>query len=301
MARAYIVLARNDLDDSLLQVLDLKPHPTPSQGLRIFQNQSQGGYQTHYLLDGVNNVVTLTGAGPILIDTLTYGLSGYLVDTIENDASSGEALTAAQAVLIAGDIEAAVAAGTALTATIINASIVTRTGGANGLAVGDSTGTVEEILRILAGERYRMPVGAEVETGGNAFVGARVGSFVTRPNVEVPDSVRTTFGVARGLRGRSHLAPNAFIRPGEPRVAPVQTGDEDVNFNDVRQNVDTGDLQLSALNGRLSELKSATYTFQNPAFTYGASGTALDIALANIGANFQGRAVVVYDVTGAVI
>jgi len=304
MARAYIVLARNDLDDSLLQVLDLNPNSSQLPRPSVNPAMGQTGYATHYLLDGVNNAVTLAGAGPITIQALTYGLSGYLVDTIENDASAGEALTAVQATNIAGDIEAAVAAGTALTAAAIDALIVTRSGGANGLTVGTSTGTVEEILRILGGERYRMPAGAEIETGGNAFVAARLGGFVTAPNVETPASVRTTHTAARALRGRSSTSPFPYIRPGQPRAGqtPVQTGTQDVNFNDVRTLVETGDVHLSATDGALSKLKAATFSFLNPAFTYNGGATpAQTIAAANVPATGVGRAVVVYDADGNVI
>ena len=84
MARAYIVLTRNDLDNNMLQVLDLKPNATPSQGSVIYGGSPQGGYQSFYLLDGVNAAVTTAGAGPITIAATTYGLSAYLIDRVES-------------------------------------------------------------------------------------------------------------------------------------------------------------------------------------------------------------------------
>lgn len=306
MARAYIVLARNDLDDSLLQVLDLKPNATPSKGSRIYDGAPQGGYQTFFYADGVNGDVVTAGAGPITIDGDVYGLSAYLIDHVENTGSAGEALTAAEANNIRDAILGEVALGNALTLADINALIVAEIGAGNDLdgTLGNSTGSVEEVLRILAGERYKMPDATQVEDGGKLFTQAVGGFFVARPNVEVPDSARTSYGTARGLRGRKSTSPLTHVRAGEPRAgqAPVQTGQEDVNFNDVRVTVDTGDLHLSSASGVLDELNNATFVFLNPSFTYnGGIAPATDAAGANLPATGAGRAVTVYDAAGNVI
>ena len=299
MARAYIVLARNDLDDSLLQVLDLQPNTSQLNPILSGQNSGQTGYQTFYLIDGVNLPIT-TAAGPPITTGVAadaYGLSAYLIDTIENQVGA-RAATAANAILASGDIEAAVAAGTALTSVEINVILAARIGAGSSLTAGNSTGTVEEILRILAGERYRVPAAAVLEDGVPNFIGARRGAFVVRPNVEDPASINGVYG---DVRGRKFNSPVAYLRAGEPRALPVQTGLQDTNFNDVRQIVDAGDLHLSATNGVLADLKAATFAFENPAFTYGAAGTALTIGLGNILAGGAGRAVTVYDALGNVI
>lgn len=308
--RAYIVLARNDLDDSLLQVLDLKPNATPSKGSRIYDGAPQGGYQTFYLLDGINaNVATQAGAaGGASLDVAgdTYGLSAYLIDRVE-DTTGTESLTAAEANAIAALIEQDVADGVALTLARINVHINTPVGVAGSDldgTLGNSTGSVEEVLRILAGERYKVPALSQVRTNPGAFDATQRGFFVTAPNVEVQDSERSTYGNARGIRGRKSTAPLTHIRPGEVRggQAPTQAGTQDVNFNNVRVIVDTGDLQLSATSGVLSDLKSATFVFQNPAFTYGGGATpAQDIGGNNIPATFIGRAVTIYDANGNII
>jgi len=310
MTRAYIVLARNDLEDSLLQVLDLKPNATPSKGLRVYEGVAQGGYQSHYLLDGVNNTVGALALpnGPAAI---TYGLSGYFLDTVEV-AGTNRAITAVMANFMAGDIETQVAAGGVLTAAWVNARLVVRCGAATALSEGNGTAALEEILRILAGERYRVPANAVLEDGVPVFIGARRGAFVTAPVIEMDDSVRTTYTWREGavvttdtaapVRGRKSTSPMTHIRPGEPRVAPVQTGVRDTNFQDVRRTVETGDLHLSATDGVLAELLSATFTFLNPAFTYAGGVTpAQTIGAVNIPATGIARAVVVYDVLGNVI
>ena len=310
MARAYIVLARNDLDDNLLQVLDLKPNATPSKGSVIYGGAPQGGYQTFYLLDGVNgDVVTQAGAGggvSIDIDGDVYGLSAYLIDRVE-DTGGGQALTAAEAIVIAGLIEAAASAGTALTLALINVMINTPAGVAgsdlNGV-LGNSTGTVEEVLRILAGERFKMTDNAQVQVAGGAFDATQRGYFVVGPIVELAGSVNGTYG---DVRGRSSTSPLPYIRPGEPRTAAVQTGAHDVNFNNVRQTVDTGDLHLSATDGVLADLKSATFTWLNPGNAYTAAAVtaarprATTLAAGNIPATGVFRAITVYDASGNVI
>jgi hypothetical protein len=305
MARAYIVLARNDLDDALLQVLDLKPNSSQLPRPSVNPDMGQTGYQSFYLLDGVNAaVVTQAGAGggaSLDIDGDVYGLSAYLIDRVE-DTGGNEALTAAEAVTISGLIEAAGSAGTALTLALINVMINTPAGVAgsdlNG-TLGNSTGTVEEVLRILAGERFKMTDNAQVQAVGGTFDATQRGFFVTRPNVELAASVDGVYG---DVRGRASTAPMSHIRPGEPRTAPVQTGTQDVNFNDVRQVVETGDLHLSATDGVLADLKSATYTYLNPAFTYAGGATpAQTLAAANIPATGIARAVTIYDVLGNVI
>jgi hypothetical protein len=315
MARAYIVLARNDLDDNLLQALDLKPNSSQMPP-GLDPDMGQTGYLTHYLIDGVNAAVTTDAPGAAggvsadfaVADSPHYGLSAYLLDVVE-DTGGNQALTAAEAVQIAGLIEAAVAAGTALDLATINTYINTPAGVAGSDldgTLGNSTGTVEEILRILAGERYRvvstLGAEAEVQNAAGNFVAARRGAFVTRPNVLTPDTVQSDL-TGLPVRGRASTAPFPYIRPGEPRAGntPVQVGTEDVNFNDVRQIVDTGDLHLSATDGVLADLKAATFAYENPAFTYDAAGTALTLGGVNILAGGVARAISVYAADGTVI
>jgi len=298
MARAYIVLARNDLDDSLLQVLDLQPNT--SQKSAIYDGTGQTHYQTYFLLDGVNgNVATQAGAGggaSLDVDGDTYGLSAYLLDRVE-DTGGNESLTAAEAIAIAALIEADVAAGTALTLARINIHINTPAGVAGSDldgTLGNSTGTVGEVLRILAGERFKLPDNSQVRAAAGTFDATQRGFFTSAPNVLRPESVYAANGAP--VRGR-----NPFVGSVLSSTAPVQTGTQDVNHNFVLPIVDTGALQLSALDGVLSELASATYTWLNPAFTYGAGGTATDIGGTAIPVTGVGRAVTVYAADGTVI
>lgn len=303
MARAYIVLNRNDLPDNLLQVLDLKPNS--SQFLPAYDGQDGGqtGYQTWWPRDAaVNSDVATTnlGGGTLAMNGTAYGLAAYLIDNVENNPLG--TITAANANAARNSILAKVAAGTALTAAEIADSLtnngVSNANPGSSLTAGNSTGSVEEVLRILAGEVYRVLDDAQVQLAG-AFNGPN-GAFVTRPNVEVPASERGVYGA---VRGRKSTAPIPYLRSGELRAGqtPVQTGDQDTLFRDVRVIVDTGELHLSALSGALADLKAATFSFENPSFTYGGSGTARDMSNTVIPTTHLGRAVVIYDASGNII
>lgn len=308
MARAFIVLNRNDLGDSLLQVLDLKPNSSQFLPSQDGQNSGQTGYQTHGPGEPAVNTTVATQAGAgggasIDVDGDSYGLAAYLLDHVEDQVTTA-AITAAVANATRDAIFDLISAGSALTAAAIaNALVangVANAGVGTTLTAGNSTGVLEEVLRILAGEVWKLPDNSQVTTVAGAFDVTERGFFVTRPNVETPDSVDGTYGP---VRGRKFSSPLPYIRPGETRAgsAPVQSGTQDTLFRDVRTIVDTGDLHLSAQSGVLADLKLATYTFENPAFTYGVAGTALTLDGTNIGTNFQARAVVVYDASGNVI
>lgn len=293
MARAYICIARNDLPSiggDPLQVLDLKPNT--SQGNSIYQGNGQTGYYSA-LPDRSALVSTANGGGIRVTTVAYYGLTGYLLDTV-NEVPGGVNVTLADAnaTTIATNLCAAVAAGTALTSAAINAVMAAACGGATGIGVGASTTTVEEILQILNGAVYRLPAGVVSGAGavpgahtGGAFVAARRGAFVIAPVVQVGTDVR----------GR-----NAYRTPITVGT-PVQTGLHDTHFRAIREIYNTGDLSKSLLNGALSHLTPATYEWNNDTFTYGVAGTALTLSGTHIGVNHQARAVTVYAADGSII
>lgn len=297
MPQAYIVLARNDLDDSLLQLLDLKPPSTKSQGMQVFDGVTDGqtGYLTHLVQ---NDTVATTDVAGRTTDAVYYGLSAYIIDNVENGLDD-DTLTDAQVAAVASAILLRAATGLGLSLAQINTAI----NSVAGVSAADldgtasaSTGTVEELLRVLAGEVYRLPAASAVSIGANNnFPGGgsiggghtRAGAFVATPNVSFAADVPS------GGRRSGTVLP-----PGNP----TQTGTQDLTFRNRRRIEDVGSLHASMLNGALSKMTPATFAFQNPAFTYNGGATpATDINGTNIGANFQGRAVVVYDATGAVI
>jgi hypothetical protein len=287
--RAYIVLRRSDLPDNFLEVLDLKPNT--SQRRFPYETYGQTLYLSHFLIDGVNVPPVTVGVGPIYIDGDSYGLSSYCIDRIEYTTAAGRALTggaAGEAAAVAAAFETLAANGAVLDAAALNAAVVGVLGAGNDLTgiAGTSIGTVEEVLQILSGERYKMPDATMVEDAGNLFVNTAGGFFTTGigRRVDVP-----------GGGGRKSTDPVFIVPPA------TQGATEDLNHLYLRHIYNTGDLHRSALLGVLAQLKAPTYSFLNTSETYGAGGTAVDLSGTAIPATGQFPAVQVYADDGTII
>jgi len=177
MATAYIVSARTDLENSLLQVLDLKPNS--SQRNLIYDGQGQ---TTYLSFTAQNDTVALSGGGPITTDALYRGMAAYLVDRVQNRTGGGGdlALTAPEANSIAISILARVVAGQSLLLADINTLINVPAGVAGSDldgTLGTSTGSVEDVLKIAQGHVYRLPAGSAVADAGPNFDPTIFGTF----------------------------------------------------------------------------------------------------------------------------
>ena len=288
MPRAYICLSRNDLEDNLLQVLDLIPNV--SQLNPIYSGAGQTEYVTWFRQ---NDAVAIVAGPPVASVGTYYGLRAYLFDCIDNQSTGAHrAITVPFADAIATALLNRVASGFTLTKAVVDA-LVAATCAASDLtgttaAGSTSLGSVEELLRIMAGETYRVAAGATFTTGGNVFHAAKSGAFVTTPNIV------QNLGV--GPAAEAVL----YGLPVLPHILPVQAGTQDLNYHAIRQIVDTGELAMSCTTGVLSKLKSSAFTFVNPLFTYGAAGTAKNAAGTSL-ATGTARAVSVYDAAGNLI
>lgn len=175
MAR-YICLIRTDIPEGTLQVLDLMPNA--SQRSLVYDAVGQTRYLSYR---AQNDTVVTSGVGPIITVGVLNGLSAYLIDRVENSGAAGDpALTAAEANAIAIALVARMDAGSTLQLADINTAINVPAGvSASDLdgTLGNSTGTVIEVLQILAGEVYSVPAGSTVEDGGNLFAPAIAGAF----------------------------------------------------------------------------------------------------------------------------
>jgi hypothetical protein len=162
----FICLRRSDIPAGTLQVLDLWPNTSQ-------RNQAiDPAGQTKYINRYQNDTLALVGNNTAAAYS---GLAAYFIDHVVKNAANIP-ITAAVANLIGGDIAAAVDAGTAVTAAVINASIQARTADATStLTTGGSNGTVVAVLKICAGGEYVLPAGTTVITGANLPVDA--GSF----------------------------------------------------------------------------------------------------------------------------
>ena len=199
--RAYICHARNDLEGHLLQVLDLKPNSSqPGNVLSPVIGAGVQSGQTGYLTNGAQYntlVLTAAGAGAFTTSVDSFGLAAYLIDNVNNNTGADLALNANQANGIAAKILNAVATGANLTIDDINTLI--RSEGADGGVAVDasstldgvggtwSTGSVVEVLRILSGEAYKVPMGSTVIGAAGIFPGGaghvKLGSFIARGTV----------------------------------------------------------------------------------------------------------------------
>ena len=297
MARAYICIARDDLpsigdsDEVALKITDLKPR-SQDAGRNINGPYGQaGGFA--YLCDYAAVASPASGAGFRTTAVERLGLTGYLLDTVHSDPGGGnDTLSDADALTISAWVATQVAGGAAITTVLFNAACLAAVGGATGIAVGNSTATLEQILRIAAGEIYVLPAGiisgagaAPAATTGGAFVAALFGHFATAANV-------VTGG---GVRGRGLGTP---ITAG----TPTQTAPQNVAFRNARRIYDTGDLHRSILNGQLSDVLPDTWTWVNSEFTYGGGAApASDVAGNNIAAGGASRACTTYDALGNVL
>lgn len=177
MATAYICLVRADLADNGLQVTDLWPNT--SQKSAIYE---PGLGQTGYLsMLPQNDVVATTGAGPITTNAAYSGIAAWMMDNIENVGGGNIPLSAAIANAIGPLLLARVVAGQTMTLANVNAAIVAAGAGASGIGVGNSTGTLADVLKLLQGFAYVLPAGTQIDNGAGAFVAPHVpaGSFVT--------------------------------------------------------------------------------------------------------------------------
>lgn len=283
--RAYIVLARNDLDSAKLQITDLSPNT--SQRNPSLDGEGQTGYLTHFRQ---NDTTTISST---VTTSDCYGLIAYLLDNVQDDDNAGIALTVARATTAATAILTRVQNGLSLTEADIDAAIQAGTGGGTSTLTAAGLGSVEDILKILSGESYILPTASDLEDAG-AFITTRRGYFTTAPNVLKPELVRSPYGFVR--------ARNPFSGKTILTSTPEQEGTEDVNHREIRPLVDGGSLALSVLSGQLSKLVSTSFTHLNNTFSYGSGGTALKCdGTTVVPSTGVARAVTVYDRNGNVI
>ncbi len=262
MARAYIVFARKDIHPNRPQILDL--YPNTSQRNSVLDGAGQTGYLSWIAQN--DTMAAHTNDGGVLKATGTYyGLATYLAARIDDITTApGQHLTptAPNCNTIATAILARVKAGSALTLAGINAAIQVTLATSGIVGTGTSTATVEEILRIVSGEVFK---------------------------VSATDALSGAAGIFLGTAG-------AFVVPVTTNNVVTYPSD----WRHVRTFINTGSLHLSRYSGHLSKLADAAYVWSNASFTYGAAGTALWIDETHL-TTTTGRAVVVYDAAGNVI
>jgi len=190
----YICLRRTDIPDGTLQVLDLSPNE--SQRNLIYDPPGQTKYIDRVQNDTVSVTASLTAG--------TYkGLAAYLLDNVKSaTTNAGHHLTAAHANTMANNIITNLLdAGIACDAAAINAQL----GAVDAATVITTVGSVADVLKILAGAEYVLPVGSGAST---AAWTAPAGSFTTskyRPTYDTG-----AFEISVGVGVLSKLKASTF-------------------------------------------------------------------------------------------
>jgi hypothetical protein len=231
----YICKVRSDVPAALLQTKDLKPNS--SQRHPVYESAGQTGYQS-YMPDNTA-LGTLVVGPPKATSSAAYGLSAYLLNNVENvhvvmGVPEALNLTIVQAAAIATALIARKNAGTALALaninTVINAAAGVTDSDLNGVvADSHSTGTVEEILKILAGHRYYLPSGVEISDGGGNFD---------------PDATRGWFVGVDNLTAVTNVEPGHASNPS--RIRPIYI---------------SGSACSSLVSGDLAKMQSASFSY----------------------------------------
>ena len=167
----YICLIRSDIPDQTIQVLDLKPNS--SQRSYIYDPPGQ----TKYVNRVESDTVVTRAPGAVITEAEYKGLAAYLIDRIE-DTPNGDALTATEANTIATALIARLDSGVPMTLVDVN-TVISATVAGSGIGLGNSTGTLADILLILAGGKYVLPADTTVDTDGSTFNTTVSGAFVT--------------------------------------------------------------------------------------------------------------------------
>jgi hypothetical protein len=185
--RVYIVPRRNDLAGMNLALGDL--HPNAGQRNSIYDGAPQNVYVpagidvagttnvngVAYISGSLNTTLTsahndvdddTTGGGNDVTATqeTAFGLAAYLLDRVQGGgvaSATAAPISIANANTIAGLILADVLTGTDLTVARLTAhcvATVANTDFDGDAALSRSFGTVEDVMRILSGEVYRLPI-----------------------------------------------------------------------------------------------------------------------------------------------
>lgn len=209
----YLCMIRTDIDDGILQVLDLLPNS--SQRSLIYEPMGQTKYVNRCQNDTVAVAANVTQGE-------YKGVAAWLIDGIE-DSGDGGALSAAQANTIALALIARLDTGAAMTTASVNA-VIQATVAASGIGVGNSVGTLAQLLKILAGGEYILPIGTSADTGAGNYDAAQDGAFTTGQFLQTRQS-----GALEISLGDGHLAEfidSTFSYAGTTGAALVVLDDD---------------------------------------------------------------------------
>jgi hypothetical protein len=204
----FILARRSEIQNGSIQITDLFPNATQSNpGI---DPRPQGPFYVRVANIGSTGrtrpIIKTNADGSLEFLTQCNGLVAYLIANVEAvPGGAADALTVVEAEAIADGILARVQDGLALELADIN-GVCNGVSAGSGLDQGDSTGSVAEVLAILAGEDYIVNAETPIQDAGGDFVnGIAPGTLGTTMRTLVPQdsSWKISFseGVLSGLVG----------------------------------------------------------------------------------------------------
>lgn len=270
--RIFIIPRRNDLEGMNVQVTDLWPNTSQRNSVLDGEGQTHyvgscpdtpgatmtsgtaylsGSRSTTLAANPVSSTTTGGGADCYAPVATTLGLAAYLRERVQK-ATNGSFLTLANANNIAAAIRTAAEAGGALTSAALTVLIAAEDAGSS-LTADPSFGAAEDVLRILSGETYVSPQ--------YTIITSAVPTFLNEADRDVLVAAQLS-----GTTGKTFVSKGHFMTSLEHGFVgrPMLVG--------------TGIARASIAVGQLHHFAQDTMVVTNPAFTYGAAGTAKDIA-----------------------
>jgi hypothetical protein len=245
----FLCLQTAAIPDGVLQVTDMSPNESQ-------RSELQGDGQTRYINRVQNDTVEDSLANQIrtvLNVGGCQGLAAYIIDNVDaGGGGGGAAATATQANAAAIAIIAIMDAGTVCRKAEIDAELIAA-GIANGTTIdgGGSEGVVAEVLSILSGRGYVVPVGSEVQVAGAKV--PRTGTFTpqrtSRGSVGGPNPPAPVIVIDledKGIR-QQVLSASLLASAGVGEISGFELT-RDLNAMSVIQN-DTGIPATEEVNG----------------------------------------------------
>lgn len=166
MAQVYLVARRAEVQNGSVMVTDL--FPNESQRNTALDPVGAGPIYIRQINLGTSgstrSVLRDNGAGVITFDRASEGLVAFLLRNVESGLN-GDALTLSEAITGAESIISTVRAGGALDLASVNALLEINAVGGAGTDLSTHS-SVEDLMRVLAGETYLVPVSSQIEAGG---------------------------------------------------------------------------------------------------------------------------------------
>lgn len=225
----YILARSSQIQNGSVQITDL--FPNESQRNMVNDPVAQGPFyvKTPNLgLSGLyRTIIQTNGDGSLSFLREARGLVAYLIANVEADGvGAGDALTLAEAEATVATLLARVRAGQAIEVGDVNNALTAANGNATSLVGGNSTGTLVEVLSILAGNDYVVPAGRAIQTALGAFAPVIApGTLVETVRSLVPNDTSWKISFSEGvLSGLVSTADRKFGAGAVvPNTAPLLT------------------------------------------------------------------------------